>query len=151
MKTESESDPKPKLWNSMRLYTPPKFNSSPLKSSLPNRKGSSSNHHFSGVNELLNFGAVNELFFNPINLSPKTTGIIYFTPTQTGKNNLELGICNFFPKVTGQKWIIFPRIQSKGKHQQSDGERNISPWDSNCTFAYLKQKNTLPETNSNSP
>jgi len=34
----------------------PKFNSSPLKSYLPNRKGSSSNHHFSGA--MLNFGGV---------------------------------------------------------------------------------------------
>ena len=33
-----------------------KFNSSPLKSHLPNRKGSSSNHHFSGA--MLNFGGV---------------------------------------------------------------------------------------------
>ena len=30
--------------------TPPKLNSSPLTSSLPNRKGSSSNHHFAGAN-----------------------------------------------------------------------------------------------------
>ena len=34
-------------------FTPPKFNSSPLKSYLPNRKGSSSNHHFAG--SMLNF------------------------------------------------------------------------------------------------
>ena len=38
--------------------TPAKFNSSPLKSYLPNRKGSASNHHFSGVNSLFNFGGV---------------------------------------------------------------------------------------------
>ena len=38
------------------LDTLPKFNSSPLKSYLPNRKGSSSNHYFSGA--MLNFGGV---------------------------------------------------------------------------------------------
>ena len=37
--------------------TPPKFNSSPLKSYLANRIYSSS-HHFSGENSLLNFGGV---------------------------------------------------------------------------------------------
>ena len=35
---------------------PSKFNSSPVKIYLPNRKGSSSNHHFSGAT--LNFGGV---------------------------------------------------------------------------------------------
>ena len=43
---------------SLRIITPWKFNSSPLKISHPKRKGSSSNHDFSGVNSLLNFGGV---------------------------------------------------------------------------------------------
>ena len=34
----------------MDIYTPWKFNSSPLKISNPKRKGSYSNHHFSGAN-----------------------------------------------------------------------------------------------------
>ena len=37
-------------------HTLPKFNSSPLKMDHPNRKGSSSNHHFSGA--MFNFGGV---------------------------------------------------------------------------------------------
>ena len=41
--------------------TPWKFNSSPLKMALPQRKGSSSNHH-SGVNSLLNFGGLNKKY-----------------------------------------------------------------------------------------
>ena len=45
-------EPQPKEFS----ITLPKFNSSPLKSYLPNRKGSSSNHHFSGA--MLNFGGV---------------------------------------------------------------------------------------------
>jgi len=44
-----------------RLFTLPKFNSSPLKSYLPNRKGSSSNHHFSGA--MLHFQGVTYWFF----------------------------------------------------------------------------------------
>ena len=46
-------------------YTLPKFNSSPLKSYLPNKKGSSSNHPFSGETSLLNFRWVtHEIFFS---------------------------------------------------------------------------------------
>ena len=49
------------LWKSQlgfhsSKFTIPKFNSSPLKSYLPNRKGSSSKHHFSRA--ILNFGGV---------------------------------------------------------------------------------------------
>ena len=46
--------------------TPPKFNSLPLKSYLPNRKGLSSNH-FSG--SMLNFGGVYLLLLSPPPLS----------------------------------------------------------------------------------
>ena len=38
------------------LFQVPNFNSSPLKSYLPKRKGSSPNYHFSGA--MLNFGGV---------------------------------------------------------------------------------------------
>ena len=41
-------------------HTPAKFNSSPLKMDHPNRKGSSSNHHFSGA--MLNFQGVSFQF-----------------------------------------------------------------------------------------
>ncbi len=46
---------------STKSYTHLKFNSSPLKSYRFTQKetGSSSNHHFSGVNSLLNFGGEN--------------------------------------------------------------------------------------------
>ncbi len=46
------------------MCTLPKFNSSPLKSYLPNRKGLSSNHHFSGA--MLNFGGVYKYIKNTI-------------------------------------------------------------------------------------
>ena len=49
--------PRKKKWN-----TPWKFNSSPLKISLPKRKRSSSNYHFSGA-LLWNFGGVNPWIF----------------------------------------------------------------------------------------
>ena len=42
-------------------YTLPKFNIALEKLHLPNRKGSSSNHHFSGA--MLNFGGVSSLGF----------------------------------------------------------------------------------------
>ena len=42
--------------------TSQEFNSSPLKSYLPNRKGSSSNHHFSGA--MLTMGGVSGQFFS---------------------------------------------------------------------------------------
>ena len=47
------------LNHGLQKDTFPKFNRSPLKSYLPNRKGSSSNHHFSrGYAAMLNFWGV---------------------------------------------------------------------------------------------
>jgi len=51
-----------------------KFNSLLLKKYHP-RKGSSSKHHFSGVNSLLNFGGLFSLYSlaNPLPSEPATT------------------------------------------------------------------------------
>ena len=50
------TNPLPAKVHFIAVLTAWKFNSSPLKSYIPKRKGSFSNHHFSGA--MLNFGGV---------------------------------------------------------------------------------------------
>ncbi len=72
------------LWGGFRVqkvFTPQKFNRSPLKSNLPKRKGSSSNHHLSGA--MLNFGGVSPFF------------LILLAPTSFASSNVAgLWVCS---------------------------------------------------------
>ena len=68
------------FWFATKTNTLPKFSSSPLKSYLPNRKGSSSNHHFSGA--MSNFrGVIKANWYNILSLKSRefelTTNVKY--------------------------------------------------------------------------
>ena len=63
-------------------YTPPKFNSSPLKSYLSKRKGSSSNHHFNFSGAMLNFGGV-------LNTNNSETQMLIISSFLTGESLLS--------------------------------------------------------------
>ena len=69
--------------------TPWKFNSSPLKISHPKRKGSSSNHHFSGA--MLNFGGVCYVFAIWVNLALFTPSVFVVAVILQGVSLIRMG------------------------------------------------------------